>query len=104
MSDQSRRDFLKKAGATAASASTFAALSGSASGAGGGDRPNIIFIMTGGGPGYASYTLPLYAYLKAYKSLNFGYASTIAVMLMILLTVIVVAYVVRIMRTEERLK
>ena len=46
MSDQSRRDFLKKAGATAASASTFAALSNSASGAGGGDRPNIIFIMT----------------------------------------------------------
>jgi len=31
---------------------------------------DIIFVMTGGGPGYSTYTLPLYAYLKAYKSLD----------------------------------
>ena len=63
---------------------------------------DIIFIMTGGGPGYASHTLPLYSYIRAYKGLDFGYASTIAVYLTMLLVAIVTLYVIRILRGEER--
>lgn len=63
---------------------------------------DIIYIMTGGGPGYASHTLPLYSYIRAYKGLDFGYASTIAVYLTLLLVFIVTLYVIRILKTEER--
>ena len=63
---------------------------------------DIIFIMTGGGPGYATHTLPLYSYVRAYKGLDFGYASTIAVYLTLLLVFVVTLYVIRILKTEER--
>ena len=57
--------------------------------------------MTGGGPGYSSHTLPLYAYLQAYKSLDFSYAATISVYLTILLVTFVVLYVIRVVKSEE---
>jgi len=63
---------------------------------------DIIFIMTGGGPGYSSYTLPLYSYIRAYKGLDFGYASTIAVYLTLLLVFVVTLYVIRILKSEDR--
>ncbi len=65
---------------------------------------DIIFIMTGGGPGYSSYTLPLYSYIKAYRGLDFGFAGTIAVYLTILLITVVTLYVIRVVRTEDRLR
>lgn len=40
---------------------------------------DIIYQMTQGGPGYSSLTLSVYAYIKAQKSMDFGYASTLAV-------------------------
>ena len=40
---------------------------------------DVIFVMTGGGPGYATHTLPLYAFIKARQNLDFGYGSAIAV-------------------------
>jgi len=64
---------------------------------------DIIFIMTGGGPGYNSHTLPLYSYVKAYRGLDFGYAGTIAVYLTVFLIAIVAMYVIRISRTEDQL-
>ena len=63
---------------------------------------DIIFIMSGGGPGYASHTLPLYSYIKAYRGLDFGYAATIAIYLTILLVLFVVLYVVRVLKAEDR--
>ncbi len=65
---------------------------------------DIIFIMTGGGPGYSSYTLPLYSYIQAYRGLDFGTAGTVAVYLTILLLTVVVLYVIRISRTEDRFR
>ncbi len=62
---------------------------------------DIIFIMTGGGPGYSTYTLPLYSYIRAYSGLDFGYASTLAVYLTIILVMLIAAYVIRVMRTED---
>jgi multiple sugar transport system permease protein len=62
---------------------------------------DIILIMTGGGPGYSAYTLPVYSYIKAYKGMDFGYSSTIAVLLTILLMIIVTGYVRNILKSQE---
>lgn len=62
---------------------------------------DIILIMTGGGPGYSTYTLPVYSYIKAYKGMDFGYSSTLAVLLTILLMIIVAGYVRNILKSQE---
>lgn len=56
---------------------------------------DIILIMTGGGPGLATHTLPLYAFLKAYSGMEFGYAGALAIVLTILLLGVVLTYVRR---------
>ncbi|GGB21972.1 carbohydrate ABC transporter permease [Allosediminivita pacifica] len=56
---------------------------------------DVIFVMTGGGPGYATHTLPLYAFVKARTNLDFGYGSAIAVLFTLLLMVVVVFYLRR---------
>ncbi len=56
---------------------------------------DLIFIMTGGGPGTATETLPLYAFLKAWTNLDYGYGSALAVVLTVLLLVVVIIYTSR---------
>ena len=56
---------------------------------------DVIFVMTGGGPGYATYTLPLYAFLTARTNLNFGYGSALAVLFTLLLMGLVAVYLRR---------
>ena len=56
---------------------------------------DVIFVMTGGGPGYATYTLPLYAFIEARTNLDFGYGSALAMAFTILLLGIVVLYLRR---------
>ncbi len=63
---------------------------------------DVIFVMTGGGPGYATYTLPLYAFVKARQNLDFGYGSAIAVAFSIALGVVVAVYIARSSREIER--
>ncbi len=63
---------------------------------------DIIYIMTGGGPGYSTHTLPVYSYIRAYKGMDFGYASTIAVVLTLLVTLFVSIYVRKVLRMEDR--
>ncbi len=63
---------------------------------------DIIYVMTGGGPGYATYTLPVFSYLKAYKALDFGYAATISLLLTLVLVVFVAGYVKRVLKTEDQ--
>lgn len=65
---------------------------------------DVIFVMTGGGPGYATHTLPVFAFIRAYKGLDFGYASTIAIFLTLLLIAIVAGYVTRVLRSQEALR
>ena len=65
---------------------------------------DVIYVMTGGGPGYATYTLPVYSFIRAYKALDFGYASTIAIFLTFLLIAIVAGYVIRVLRSQEALR
>lgn len=56
---------------------------------------DIILVMTGGGPGLETHTLPLYAFLKAYAGMEFGYAGALAITLTIILLGVVIAYVRR---------
>jgi multiple sugar transport system permease protein len=56
---------------------------------------DVILVMTSGGPGYATHTLPLYAFLKAYSAMEFGYAAALAITLTLLLLLVVFAYVRR---------
>lgn len=47
-----------------------------------------IYLLTGGGPGTATQTLPIFAYIEAYSTLSFGYAAAIAnLMFVVLMTV-----------------
>ena len=52
----------------------------------------IIQIMTEGGPGYSSLTLPIYAFRKAYSSLDFGYSSALSLVLVGILALLVWIY------------
>ena len=56
---------------------------------------DVILVMTGGGPGYITYTVPLYAFLKAYTSMEFGYAAALALIMTALLLLVIYAYVRR---------
>ena len=51
---------------------------------------DIPFVMTSGGPGYASSTFTLYTIKTAFTFSNFGLASTMAVAIMIMIVVIYV--------------
>ncbi len=56
---------------------------------------DVIFVMTGGGPGYSTHTLPLYAFIRARTNLDFGYGSAIAVLFTLLLMLFVLFYLRR---------
>lgn len=45
---------------------------------------DLIYVMTAGGPGQASYTLTYFLYDAAFRSFDFGYASAIGVALFII--------------------
>jgi len=64
----------------------------------------VIYVMTGGGPGYASLTLPVYTFLQAYSALDFGYAAALSLFLVLLLIVVVSAYVFYLRRMELKLR
>jgi multiple sugar transport system permease protein len=61
---------------------------------------DLIYVMTGGGPGNATQILPVYAFTTAYGSYDFGYASAIACVMLLILIVFTVFYV-RISRITE---
>lgn len=61
---------------------------------------DLIMVMTGGGPGYSSLTVPLHAYYTAYKRLDFGYGSTIAIVQVAILAVAIMFYL-RQLRANE---
>ena len=55
---------------------------------------DLIYVMTGGGPGNASYTLALYIYQAAFQNQEVGYGSAIA-MLLFFISFIVSGLIVR---------
>ncbi|MFT3888803.1 MAG: sugar ABC transporter permease [Arachnia sp.] len=63
---------------------------------------DLIFILTGGGPGISSTTLALQSYLTAYKSTEFGQGAAYSVLQAALLVVFVIIYLVLTKKSEER--
>ncbi|AQP48085.1 hypothetical protein BW730_11895 [Tessaracoccus aquimaris] len=63
---------------------------------------DLIFILTGGGPGVSSTTLALQSYLTAYKSTDFGQGAAYSVLQAALLVVFVVMYLVLTSKNEEK--
>lgn len=57
------------------------------------NSPDILLILTGGGPGRSTMVLSLYAFLKVNKEFNFGYGSALAVVLFMMLMVFSYLYV-----------
>lgn len=56
---------------------------------------DVIYVMTAGGPGYASQTLPLYAFKRTYSSMDFGYGAALAVTFSVLLLGLILLYLRR---------
>jgi multiple sugar transport system permease protein len=59
---------------------------------------DVIYVMTGGGPGYNTHTLPLYSFIRTYTGMDFGYGSALAVTFTIMLLSIVIVYLRRVGR------
>lgn len=57
------------------------------------NSPDLLLILTGGGPGHATQMLSLYAFQKAYNQFDFGYAGAIAVIMLLILMLFTVIYV-----------
>jgi len=54
---------------------------------------DIVFVLTKGGPGNASLTLPLYAYENAFMYYQAGYGAAIGLLILLCLLVVVVFYI-----------
>jgi multiple sugar transport system permease protein len=63
---------------------------------------DVILVMTGGGPGYVTHTLPLYAFLRAYSSMEFGFGAALAIILTLILLGVVLLWVRRAARELGR--
>mgnify|MGYP001056444013 CR=1 FL=1 len=61
---------------------------------------DIVYVMTGGGPGGSTETLALYAYQSWFRYLDFGYGAAIALQGM-LLALVLAAVVVRLASRRE---
>jgi len=56
------------------------------------NSPELLLILTGGGPGDATQVISLYAFKTAYESFDFGYAGALSVVTLLLLMVFCVIY------------
>ncbi|WP_425052799.1 carbohydrate ABC transporter permease [Psychromarinibacter sp. S121] len=64
------------------------------------NSPDLLLILTNGGPGRSTQVLSLYAFQTAYRDFNFGYAAALSVVMFALLMLFAWAYI-RITRAHE---
>ena len=57
------------------------------------NSPDILLVLTGGGPGNATQTLALYGFQTAYLRFDFGYAAALSVLALFCLMAFTVVYV-----------
>lgn len=57
------------------------------------NSPDLLLILTQGGPGRSTQVLSLYAFQTAYQDFNFGYAGALSVIMFILLMLFAWAYI-----------
>lgn len=60
---------------------------------------SLIYVMTGGGPGFGTTTLEYFVYLDAFSNQNFGEASAVGVALFVVIFIISIAQIA-LLRTE----
>ena len=53
---------------------------------------DLIFVMTGGGPAHATQITSTYTLMQAYSNLDFGYAATLSVVLLLIMLAFTIAY------------
>ncbi|MAS37262.1 MAG: ABC transporter permease [Anaerolineaceae bacterium] len=56
------------------------------------NSPDLMIILTGGGPGLATHVLSFFAFQTAYASFDFGYAAAISVVMLLILMVFTMIY------------
>ncbi len=56
------------------------------------NSPDLMIVLTNGGPGLATYVLSLHAFTTAYESFNFGAAAAISVLMLLVLLVFTTFY------------
>jgi multiple sugar transport system permease protein len=54
---------------------------------------DLPFVLTGGGPGYATETLSIYAYRTLFTNLDFGYGATLSFGMFLVVTIVALFYV-----------
>jgi multiple sugar transport system permease protein len=57
------------------------------------NSPDLLLILTQGGPGRSTQVLSLYAFQNAYSDFNFGYAGALSVVMFVLLMLFAWAYI-----------
>ena len=62
-----------------------------------------IWTMTSGGPGYTTSILPVYIYMKAFRSFEMGVGSAVAVVAMLVMTIFIIIYLKFYRKYTERL-
>ena len=65
---------------------------------------DVIYMMTGGGPGYRTTTLAMYTFQKAWVRLEFGYATALSLLLAAILLVLSTIYLKYLRGSEERFR
>lgn len=65
---------------------------------------DLIYIMTGGGPGFSNYTLAVYSLVQIVGQRELGYSSAMAVILSIVLIAASIVYIRYIERSQEFLR
>jgi multiple sugar transport system permease protein len=56
------------------------------------NSPDLMIVLTNGGPGLSTYVMSLHAFTTAYESFNFGAAAAISVMMLLVLLVFTTIY------------
>jgi multiple sugar transport system permease protein len=56
------------------------------------NSPDLMIVLTNGGPGLSTYVLSLYAFATAYESFNFGAAAAVSVIMLVILMVFSTLY------------
>lgn len=63
---------------------------------------DIVFVMTRGGPFYSSSVMANYMYVQAFHNYKMGYGSAIAVIQFLITLVFIIAYLMNVLKKEER--